>query len=57
MVAPQDEYEPRNIKEALNCPSKEKWIYAMKEEIESMKSNHVWELVDLPKGRKAIGNK
>ena len=22
-----------------------------------MKTNHVWELVDLPKGRKPIGNK
>ena len=37
MVAPQDEDEPRNINEALNCPSKEKWIHAMEEEIESMK--------------------
>lgn len=39
MVAPQDEDEPRNINETLNCPSKEKWINAMEEEIESMKSN------------------
>ena len=29
----------------------------MEEEMESMKSNHVWELVDLPKRRKAIENK
>ena len=29
----------------------------MDEEIESMKSNKVWKLVDLPIGRKAIGNK
>ena len=29
----------------------------MEEEIESMRSNQVWKLVDLPKGRKAIGNK
>ena len=29
----------------------------MKEEIESMKVNQVWSLVDLPLGRKAIGNK
>ena len=57
IIAPQDEDEPRNINEALNCPNKEKWIYAMKEEMESMKSNQVWELVDLPKGRRAIGNK
>ncbi|KAK0600749.1 hypothetical protein LWI29_018076 [Acer saccharum] len=29
----------------------------MKEEMDSMKSNHVWDLVDLPPGRNAIGNK
>ena len=30
---------------------------AMEEEMESMGSNNVWELVDLPEGRNAIGNK
>jgi Reverse transcriptase (RNA-dependent DNA polymerase) len=30
---------------------------AMEEEIESMRLNNVWELVDLPEGRKAIENK
>ena len=29
----------------------------MEEEMASMRSNYVWELVDLPKGRKTIGNK
>ena len=29
----------------------------MEEEIESMKTNQVWELVDSPKGRKPIGHK
>ena len=29
----------------------------MEEEISSMTKNHVWELVDLPPGRKTIGNK
>ena len=29
----------------------------MEEEMESMKINQVWELVDPPKGRKPIGNK
>lgn len=29
----------------------------MKDEIGSMGKNQVWELVDLPPGRKAIGNK
>ena len=29
----------------------------MEEEINSMESNHVYDLVDLPPGRKTIGNK
>jgi Reverse transcriptase (RNA-dependent DNA polymerase) len=29
----------------------------MEEEMKSMRSNNVWELVDLPEGRNAIGNK
>jgi Reverse transcriptase (RNA-dependent DNA polymerase) len=47
----------KNIREALTCPAKEKWMKAMKEKMESMRSNNVWELVDLPEGRKTIGNK
>ena len=53
----QDEDEPRNVTEALSGPNKENWTKAMEEEMESMRSNQVWELVDLPKERKAIGNK
>ena len=30
---------------------------AMKDEMESMRTNQVWELVNLPSGRKSIGNK
>ena len=52
----QDEDEPRNVTEALSGPNKENWTKAMEEEMESMRSNQVWELVDLPKERKAIGN-
>ena len=29
----------------------------MDEEMESMRTNQVWDLVDLPPGRKSIGNK
>ena len=57
MILPQDEDEPKNFKEAISCPNKEKWIKVMEEEMESMRTNQVWELVNLPKGRKAIGNK
>ena len=57
IVTPQDDDEHETIKEALECPIKEKWKVALEEEIESMKVNQVWSLVDLSPGRKAIGNK
>ena len=57
IVAPEDDEEPKIVKVALECPAKEKWIVALEDEMESMKVNQVWSLVDLPPGRKAIGNK
>ena len=57
IVTPQNDDEPETIKEALECPTKEKWKVALEEEIKSMKVNQVWSLVDLPPGQKAIGNK
>ena len=57
MITPQDEEEPKTVHEALSCPAKKEWKKAIEEEMESMKKNKVWELVDIPKGRKAIGNK
>src|SRR3954468_14409465 len=35
----------------------EKWLEAMKSKIGSMYENQVWNLVDLPDGRKAVENK
>ena len=57
MIAPHDKDESTNVHDALMCPDKVKWIHAMEEEMESLRSNQVWKLVDLLKGRKAIGNK
>nr|XP_016506348.1 PREDICTED: uncharacterized mitochondrial protein AtMg00820-like [Nicotiana tabacum] len=49
--------EPKSVTEALSSPVKDEWMKAVKEELESMKTNKVWDLVDLPPGRRAIGNK
>ena len=57
MIFPQDKDEPKNFKEAISCPDKEIWIKAMEKEVGSMRTNQVWELVDLLKRRKASGNK
>ena len=54
---PQDEDEPKIVHETLSCLTKDKWLKVMKEEIESMRSNNVWELVNLLKECKAIGDK
>ena len=48
--------EPSYI-EALSSPAKGEWMDAMKDELSSMDKNSMWELVDLPPSRKAIGNK
>ncbi|GJS79307.1 zinc finger, CCHC-type containing protein [Tanacetum coccineum] len=48
------EDEPKNYKEAS---SDQKWIEAMKVELDSINRNNTWELTTLPKGHKAIGLK
>ncbi|KAL0316519.1 UNVERIFIED_CONTAM: Retrovirus-related Pol polyprotein from transposon TNT 1-94 [Sesamum radiatum] len=57
MWASVDIDEPATYEEAVTSPNANEWITAMKEEMSSMAKNNVWELVDLPTGRKTIGNK
>jgi hypothetical protein len=57
MIAPQDDEEPKTFNHALSGPKASEWIKAMEEEMELMKINQVWDLVDLPSGRRSIGNK
>ena len=52
-----DAKEPTTIDEALLSPEKAKWLDAMKTEMDSLYGNNVWELVELPKDRKAVGSK
>ena len=49
--------DPLTFKNAMEDPDKEEWLKAMNLEMESMYSNSVWELVDLPDGVKPIGSK
>ncbi|XP_042413766.1 uncharacterized protein DDB_G0287625-like [Zingiber officinale] len=57
IISSIDEEKPKNIDEAISCPLRDKWINAMKEEMNSMKSNNVWKLVEISHGHKAIRNK
>ena len=52
-----DEEEQKTIEQTLSGPTFKEWIKDMEEEINSMKSNKVWDFVDLPPGRKNIENK
>ena len=56
MIA-HDEEEPKTIQQVLSGPNSKEWFEAMKEEMNSMESNQVWDFVDLPPSRKTIGNK
>ncbi|KAH9708912.1 retrovirus-related pol polyprotein from transposon TNT 1-94-like protein [Citrus sinensis] len=49
--------EPSTFHEALKSSDVALWMTAMQEEIEALHKNKTWELVPLPRGRKAIGNK
>jgi len=49
--------ETTSVTEALSSLKKDEWLKVMKEELESIKTNKVWDLVDLPKECKAIENK
>ncbi|GJT17702.1 ribonuclease H-like domain-containing protein [Tanacetum coccineum] len=46
--------EPKKVIQALKDPS---WIEAMQEELLQFKLQHVWTLIDLPNGKRAIGTK
>ncbi|KAL0409781.1 UNVERIFIED_CONTAM: Retrovirus-related Pol polyprotein from transposon RE2 [Sesamum radiatum] len=49
--------DPKTYGEAMSDIDSEKWIEAMKSEMDSMSSNKVWTLVDPPKGVKPVGCK
>ncbi|KAK2991288.1 hypothetical protein RJ640_024553 [Escallonia rubra] len=57
MCTPNDEDEPTSVEEALSSSARNEWMAAMKDELSSMEKNQVCELIDLPPGRKTIGNK
>jgi len=46
--------EPLSFAQAIK---EGKWVEEMKEELQSIEGNGTWELVKLPKGKKAIGVK
>ena len=51
------ENDPESFSQAMSCKESELWYNAMKEEMNSMKNNDVWNLVELPNGARPIGCK
>ncbi|GJV04516.1 retrotransposon protein, putative, ty1-copia subclass [Tanacetum coccineum] len=49
-----DRNEPTNYKVALSDPEYDKWLEAMKVEMQSIKDNQVWDLVDLHPNAKTV---
>ena len=49
--------EPSTVNEALSSSEADKWKEAMDIEMESLKANDVYDLVELPKDKKVIGSK
>jgi hypothetical protein len=45
------------IKEAMMSENSKKWLEAMEDELSSMSSNGVWDLVEIPDGAKRVGCK
>ena len=56
-VLQEDIVEPATPEEAMAGSNKLKWKSAMEKELKSLDTNDVWDLVELPPGRKAVGSK
>ncbi|KAK8600889.1 hypothetical protein V6N12_050734 [Hibiscus sabdariffa] len=52
-----DQDEPTTYQEAVSSTDSEKWLEAMRSEMNSMSANQVWTLVEPPEGVKPIGCK
>ncbi|GJZ27269.1 retrotransposon protein, putative, ty1-copia subclass, partial [Tanacetum coccineum] len=52
-----DTHEPLTYQEAVACEDSSKWKVAIKEEMDSMRKNKTWELVDHPAGQKLVSCK
>ena len=48
---------PESYEEAIEDEYKREWNDAMKNEMESLHTNHTFELMKLPKGKTAMKNK
>ncbi|KAH9314260.1 hypothetical protein KI387_022887, partial [Taxus chinensis] len=48
---------PERFDEVMQVDARKKWEQAMDEEHQALMENHTWDLVKLPKGKRALQNK
>ena len=51
------EHDPKTFSQAISSKESDLWYHALKDVMESMASNQVWDLIELPYGVKTIGCK
>ena len=49
--------DPETFEEAMDSSYARSWMQAMMEEMDSLRKNKTWQLVDLPRGSRPIGSK
>ena len=49
--------DPRTYKEAMMSLNSSKWLEAMEDELRSMSSDKVWDLIEILDGVKPVGRK
>jgi hypothetical protein len=49
--------DPTSFMETMQSEFSSEWLIAMKDEMKSMSTNEVWDLVEIPRGAKAVGCK
>ena len=52
-----NEREPKSFEDVESHKDKQRWIYAMEEEMNSVKKNYIYNLVKLSEGINALRNK
>ena len=51
------EKDPKKFSQSMNCKESKLWYNVMKEEMDFIRSNDVWDLVELPDGARPIRSK
>ena len=49
--------DPISFKEPMESEHSSEWFDAMKDEMKSMSTNDIWDLVEIPNGAKTVGYK